>query len=102
MKTQLLKLSLLAALLTGVASASANDDTVKLSPVIVNSPRYLDAEKQVEDNLAELREAAQAPLSLKVELPSFTRKAPGATKAKLPEMALRQTDALRLRLANKA
>jgi len=97
MKNQILRFSLLAALLSGVAAAQSNDDVVRLQAVIVAEPRYSDAEKQIEANLNELRESAQPPSSIKVDLPLMR---PSETRNKLPDMAA--VKVLTLRAAFKA
>lgn len=102
MKNKFLRISLLAALLSGVAAAKSNDDTVQLQAVMVTSPRYLDAEKQIEASLNELRESAQAPSTTKVELPLLKRVVSSSPRVRLPDMAVTSADALTLRIAVKA
>lgn len=102
MKNKFLQLSLLAALLSGVAAAQSDDDSVRLQPVMVTSPRYLDAEKEIEASLSELRESAQAPSTTKVELPLLKRVVNSTPRVRLPDMAIKSAEALTLRIAVKA
>lgn len=102
MKNTFLRISLLAALLSGVAAAKSDDDTVHLQAVMVTSPRYLDAEKQIEASLNELREAAQAPSTPKVELPSLKRVVSSSPRVRLPDMAVTPAEGLTFRAAVKA
>ena len=102
MNNKFLRLSLLAALLTGVASARSNDDTIQLQTFVVSSARYSEAEKQIEASLQELRESAQAPAATKVELPSLQRTVSPALRARLPDMAAAPTEGLTLLAAVKA
>lgn len=87
MKNKFLQVSLLAALLSGVAAAQSNDRVIRLQAVTVTEPRYSEAEKQIESNLNELREFAQAPTSIKVDLPLLKRNTTAEVRAKLPDMA---------------
>ncbi len=102
MKNKILKISLLAALLTGVAAAQSNEDSVRLQPVVVTSPRYLDAEKEIEASLSELRDSARAPATAKVDLPLLKRVVNSTPRVRLPDMAARSAEALTLRVAVKA
>jgi hypothetical protein len=100
MKNKFFQVSLLAALLSGVAAAQSNDRVIRLQAVTVTEPRYSEAEKQIESNLNELREFAQAPGSIKVDLPLLKRNATAEARAKLPDMAA--VKPLMLRAAIKA
>lgn len=102
MNNKFLRLSLLAALLSGVASARSNDDAVQLQPFVVSSARYSEAEKQIEASLQELRDSAHAPAATKVELPSLQRTVNPSLRVRLPDMAATPAEGLTLRAAVKA
>lgn len=70
-KNTLLLLASLAVLVSSASAAqsSVDSDVVVLPTYVVNAPRYLSAEKQINTNLTELRDQAKAPSLVLSELP---------------------------------
>ena len=59
------------AVLTSGASAAQMSEPVVLPTYVVSAPRYQPAELAVNASLSELRQQAQAPLCVPVELPAL-------------------------------
>ena len=70
-KNTLLFLASLVVLTTGARAAQLPSDVVELPTYVVNAPRYQPAEIAVNSSLATLRQQAQAPRCIPLQLPAL-------------------------------
>jgi hypothetical protein len=100
MKNKFLLLALASlVLVTAQAGATTKQQdvvTIELPTYVVESPRYLPAEKNIEAGLSELRGKSQAPAITLAELPSLRSKATPAFNGRELKTAQQQPAAVKL------